>query len=85
MGLGLEANDEKNTYMVMSRDQNAGQTNNIRTGNKIVENMEEFKYLGIILTNQNSVHEGKNNSIRTGNKIFEKMKQFKYLGTILTN
>jgi hypothetical protein len=43
--------------MVMSRDQNAGQKGNIQIGNKSFETVEQFKYLGTALTNQNSIHE----------------------------
>jgi hypothetical protein len=32
--IGLELNTEKTKYMVMSRDQNAGQNGNIQIGNK---------------------------------------------------
>jgi hypothetical protein len=35
--IGLEVNAEKNKYMVMSRDQNAGQNHNIKTDNKSFE------------------------------------------------
>jgi hypothetical protein len=35
--------------MVMSRDQNAEENNNIQIGNKSFETMEQFKYLGTIL------------------------------------
>jgi hypothetical protein len=33
-GIGLEVNGEKTKYMVLSRDQNAGQNGNIQIGNK---------------------------------------------------
>jgi hypothetical protein len=39
--------------MVMSRDQNAGQNGNIQTGNELFETVEQFKYLGRTVTNQN--------------------------------
>ena len=41
--------------MVMSRDQNSGQSHNIKTDNSSFEKVEEFKYLGTTLTNQNSI------------------------------
>jgi hypothetical protein len=53
----LEVNAEKNKYVIMSRDQNAGQNGNIQIGNISFETMEALKYLGITLTNQNSIHE----------------------------
>ena len=33
--IGLEVNAEKTKYMVMSRDQNAGQNHNIKMGNTV--------------------------------------------------
>jgi hypothetical protein len=51
--IGSEVNAEKTKYMVMSRDQNAGQKGYIQIGNKSFETVEQFKYLGTTLTNQN--------------------------------
>jgi hypothetical protein len=42
---GLEVNDEKTRYMVISRDQHPGQNHDINIGNKLFERVEEFKYL----------------------------------------
>jgi hypothetical protein len=55
--IGLEVNAEKTKYMVMSRNQNAGQNHNIKLNNKSFERVEQFKYLGTTLTNQNSIQE----------------------------
>ena len=39
--------------MVMSRDQNAGRIHSVRIDNSTFERVEEIKYLGTTLTNQN--------------------------------
>jgi hypothetical protein len=39
--------------VVVSRDQNAGQNHKIKINNKSFGRVEEFKYLGTTLTNQN--------------------------------
>jgi len=49
---GLEVNVDKAKYMVMYRDQNAGRSNNIKIDNSSFERVEQFKYLGITLTDQ---------------------------------
>ena len=43
--------------MVISRDLNAGRIHSLRIGNSTFERVEEFKYLGTTLTNQNSTAE----------------------------
>ena len=48
--IGLEVNVDKTKYMVMSRDQNAGQSHNIQNNNSSFERVEQFKYLGTNLT-----------------------------------
>ena len=55
--IGLEVNADKNKYMVMSHDQNAGQCHSINIDNSSHARVEEFKYLGTTLTNQNSISE----------------------------
>jgi sorting nexin-29 len=55
--IGLEVNTEKTKYMVMSRDQNAGQNYNIKIDNKSFERVEQFKYLGTTRTYRNSIQE----------------------------
>ena len=51
MRLGLEVSADKTQYMVMSRDQNAGQNHSVRIDNSTFERVEEFKYLGTTFNN----------------------------------
>jgi hypothetical protein len=50
--VGVEVNVEKKKYMLVSRDQNAGQNREIKIGNRSFENVSQFKYLGTTITNQ---------------------------------
>jgi hypothetical protein len=43
--VGLEVNVEKTKYMLVSRDQNAGQNWEIKVGSRSFENVSQFKYL----------------------------------------
>jgi len=43
--------------MIMTRNQNAGQSHNIKIGNSSFERVEHFKYLVTTVTNQNSIQE----------------------------
>ena len=51
---GLLVNGDKTKYMVMSRYRNAGRSHSIKIDNSSLEGVEDFKYLGITVTNQNS-------------------------------
>jgi len=50
--IDVEENAKKTQYMIMSQDQHAGQNHNIKIGNKSLERVEKFKYLGTTLTSQ---------------------------------
>jgi hypothetical protein len=54
--IGLEVNADKTKYMVVARDENAGRSHSMKIDNSSIERVEEFKYLGTTLTNQNSIH-----------------------------
>ena len=55
--IGLEVNADNTKYMVISRDQNAGQNHSVKINYSTFERVEEFKYLGTTLTHQNSIQE----------------------------
>jgi len=54
----------------MSRDHNAGRSQNIKTDNNSFQMLEEFKYLGTTLTNQNSIQEEIKTSLKSGNACY---------------
>jgi hypothetical protein len=55
--IGLEVNTYKTKYMVMFRNWNAGRGEGVKIENRSIERVEEFKYLGATLTDQNSIQE----------------------------
>jgi hypothetical protein len=45
--VGLEVNVEETKYMLVSRDQNAGQNRDIHISRRSLENGSQFKYFGM--------------------------------------
>ena len=68
--IGIEVNADKTMYMVMSREQTAGRSHSMRIDNRSFERMEEFKYLGTTLTNQNSIQKEIKSRLKSGNACF---------------
>ena len=56
--------------MVLSRDQNAGGIHSVRIDNNTFERVDEFKYLGTNLTNQNFIPEEIKSRLRSGNACY---------------
>jgi len=56
--------------LVMSRDQNAGRIQSVRMDKSTFERVEEFKYLGTTLTNQNTIPEEIKSRLRSGNACY---------------
>jgi len=56
--------------MVMSRDQNARRIHSVRSDNSTFERVEEFKFLGTSLTNQNSIVEEIKSRLRSGSACY---------------
>jgi len=66
----LEVYADKTKNMVMSRDQNAGQSHSMNIDNCSLERVEEFKYLGTTFTNQNSFREEIKSRLKSGNACY---------------
>ena len=67
---GLEVNVDKTKYMVMSQDQNAGQSRSMKIDNSFIERVEEFKYLGTNLTNRKSIQEKIKSRLKSANACY---------------
>ena len=52
--------------MVMSRDQNAGRSHSMKTDSSSFERVEQIKYLGTNLKDQNSIQEEIKNRLKSG-------------------
>jgi hypothetical protein len=66
----LEVIADKSKYMVMSRDQDAGQSHIVKNDNICFEKVDEFRYLGTSLTNQNSIREEIKSRLKSGNACY---------------
>ena len=56
--------------MVMSRNQNARLSHDIKTVNGFFESVEQFKYLGKSVTDQNYIQEEINSRLKTGSACY---------------
>ena len=72
---GLEVNADKTKYMVMSRDQDAGRSHSRKTDSSFFGRVEEFKYLGTTLTNQNSIQEEIKSGLKLGNACYHSVQK----------
>ena len=64
----LRNEDNENTSSCI--DQNAGRSYSMKTDNSSIERVEEFKYLGTTLTNQNSIQEEIKSRLKLGNACY---------------
>jgi hypothetical protein len=71
--IGLEVNANKTKHLVVSRDQNAVRSHNIKTVNSSFERVEEFKYLGTTLTNQNYIQEEIKSRLKSGSAFYHSL------------
>ena len=68
--IDLEVNGKRTKYMVKSRDKNAGRNHSIRTDNSSFDMVEQFRYLGTNLTNQNYIQEGNKCRLKSQNTCY---------------
>jgi hypothetical protein len=68
--VGLEVNPEKTKYMAISQDQLAGHNYSIKIPNTSFKRVEQFRHLGTVLTNQNSIHEEIKSRLRSGSACY---------------
>jgi hypothetical protein len=64
---GLEINEEKTKYMIMSHHSNSGQNQNVRIADESSEKVAKFKHLGTTLTNQNDICDEIKSRLNSGN------------------
>ena len=64
---GLEVNADKTKYLIISGDQNVGQSHNIKNDNSSFERVEEFKYLDTTVINKNSIQGEIKSRLKLGN------------------
>ena len=67
---GLEINADKTKYKVMSRDQDAAKSHNVKTDKSSFERTEQFEIFGNILNNQNSIQEEIKRRLKSGNACY---------------
>jgi len=83
--IGLEVNADKTKYMVMSREENAGRIHSVRIDNSTFDRVEELKYLGTNLTNQNSIAEEIESRLKSGNACYHSVQNLLSSGLLSKN
>ena len=83
--IGLEVNADKTKYMVMSRDQNARRSHSMKIDSSSFERVEEFKYFGRTLTNQNSIQEEIKSRLKSGNAIYHSVQNLLFSSLLSKN
>ena len=59
----------------MSREQTAGLSHTMKGDNSSIERLEEFKYLGTALTNQNSIQNEIKSRLKLGNACYHSVQK----------
>jgi hypothetical protein len=78
----VEVNTDKSKYMIMSRDQNVGRSHSVMNDNRSIRTVEEFKFLGTTLTNQDSIQEEIKSRLKLGNSCYYSVQNLLLSGKI---
>jgi hypothetical protein len=78
-------NADKTKYMIMSRNQDAGRSHNIKTDISFFESVEQLKYMGTALTQQNYIHEKIKSRLKSGNAWYHSVQIFLSSGLLSRN
>jgi hypothetical protein len=65
--VGLEVNAKRIKYMLLSHNHNAWKNSDVKITNRYFENLAQFMYMGMIVTNQNLIQEESKKRINSGN------------------
>jgi hypothetical protein len=68
--VGVEVYTEKIKYMLLSRQQNAGQNQDMKIGDRCFENVAQLRYLGKTIINQNLIQEEIKRRLNSGNACY---------------
>jgi hypothetical protein len=71
--VGLEINVEKTKYMLLSPHRNVGQNWDVKIENRLFENVSQFKYLVMTVTNQNLIQEEIKRILNSGNAYYQNL------------
>jgi mannitol-specific phosphotransferase system IIBC component len=80
--VGLEENTEKTKYMLLSHHQTAGQTHDIKIANISLENVAQFKYMGITITNQNLIQDETKRTLNSSNACHHSVQNYLSYGLL---
>ena len=80
--IGLEVSADKSKYMIMSRDRNAGRGHSVKIDNSSIERVEELKYLGTTLPDQNSIQEEIKGRLKLGNACYYTVQNLLSMGLL---
>jgi hypothetical protein len=64
--------------MLLSRQQNVGQNRDIKIANRSFENVSQFKYLGMTVTNQNLIRDEIKRRLNSGNGCYHSVQNLLY-------